>query len=281
MSTQGSDSFQPKTVIWRSPKYVDHLGQVLGVLDFDTNFDNSFQRWKLLMEFIEDVLQGIEQGIIPLKKHEKMDLMPDLEAIRKLRKIWNGQCYLRVLKNKEQTKIILRELFYEKPDEVVEVVTTKSGSFIKKNDSVIPEDATVEQYVAEVIPLPKLKNMIPVREIREEVWGIQIREPMALKWAWQGANYGTIVNDGKFTHYLSDGAIPKFEADDMESEILQTYVIHRPVYFAIMDILPEYFRKYYFIFAGNVQKIMTWMNDLDMEGFGDLIDSEIQEDDGL
>ena len=120
--------------------------------------------------------------------------------------------------------------------------------------------------------------MLPVREIREEVWGIQIREPMALKWAWQGANYGTIVNDGKFTHYLSDGAIPKFEADDMESEILQTYILHRPVYFAIMDILPEYFRKYYFIFAGNVQKIMTWMSDLEMEGFGDLIEAEIFEE---
>lgn len=275
MSSNTSDSFQPKTVIWRSTKYVDHLGQVLGVLDFDMNFDNSFQRWKLVMEFIEDVLQAIKQDIIPLKANKKENLLPDMDAVMKLRKIWYGQTYLRVLKNKEQTKVIARELFYEKPNEIVEVVTTKSGSFIMKKDSVVPKDAQVEQYQAEVIPLPKLKNMIPVREIREESWGIQIREPIALKWAWQGANYGTIVNDGKFTHYLSDGAMPKFEADDMESEILQTYVIHRPVYFAIMDILQPYFNKYYFVFAGNVQKIMTWMQDLEMEGFGDLIEEEI------
>lgn len=276
--SQKSESFQPKSVIWRDSKYLVHLGQVLGVLDFDTNFDNSFQRWKLIIEFIEDVSQAIEQGIIPIKQRERFDLLPNKDAIRKMKKIWHGTTYLRILRNKEQTKIITKEIFYEKPSEIVEVVTTKSGIYIRKDNKPLPKGAEVSEHIAEVIALPKLKNMIPVREIREETWGIQIREAISLKHAWEGANYGTIVNDGKFTHYLSDGAIPKFEAEDMESETLMTYVLHRPVYFAIMDILPMYFNKYYFVFAGNIQRIMIWLEELEMDGFSDFLEEGIYEE---
>ena len=55
--------------------------------------------------------------------------------------------------------------------------------------------------------------------------------------------------------------MPKFQQSDMSSLTMRTSMIHRPVYNAIMDILPKFFNQNYFIFAGNVQRIMSWMGD--------------------
>ncbi|MEX0861122.1 hypothetical protein [Nitrosopumilus sp.] len=93
-----TEDYQPKTVICRDKGYAVHLQQVLGVLDFDTNFDNQFQKWKLIMQTSDEVLEAIRQEIIPLKSKNRLDLMPDI-VIDNMNKIWNGQTYLRVRRN--------------------------------------------------------------------------------------------------------------------------------------------------------------------------------------
>jgi len=256
-----TENYQPRTVIWREADYVVHLQQVLGILDFDMNFDNAFQRWKLMMQFIDDVSEAIQQDIIPLKSKGRLDLIPNKMAILKMDKIWNGETYLGVIKNHDNTRVLLRKLFYKHPDEYYEV---KDGS-----------GKVIDVYKREIIPMPKLKNMIPVGKIDSDTWGIQIRESMPLRYAWQSANYATIINDGKFVHNLSDVLIPKIEAQDMKSLIKRTYILHRPVYNAIMDILPKYFNKNYFVFAGNVHKIMQWMEDEGVD-LSDIIDTTSQ-----
>ncbi len=261
-SNQKSESYQPKTVIWREVNYESHLGQVLGVLDYDTNFDNTFQKWKLMMQFIDDVSEAIQQDIIPLKSKKKLELIPNREAIMKMDKIWNGQTWLGVIKNHNTTQVLLRELFYKYPEEVYNL-KDENGKLL-------------DTFKREIIPMPKLKNMIPIGEIDSEYWGIQIRESMALKYAFQGANYATIINDGKFAHHLSDGTLPKFDASDMKSLVKRSYILHRPIYNAIMDILPKFFNKNYFIFAGNVQKIMKWMKEEDRSWLQE-IDEESEE----
>ncbi len=260
-----SDTYQPKTVIWRDINYEVHLGQVMGVLDYDTNFDNTFQKWKLMMQFIEDVVEAIKQDIIPIKSKNKPEFLPDQKAIDRLNSIWHGQTFLKVTKNQENTKVLQRQLFYDdEPD-----------SFYELKDE---NGKLIDTYPAEVIPMPRLKNMIPIGQIDSDYWGVQIRETMALKYAWQNANYATIINDGKFVHNLSDGLVPKIEASDLDSLVKRTYILHRPVYNAIMDILPRFFNKNYFIFAGNVQKIMKWMKEDDTSLFSGLgIETEDQE----
>lgn len=248
MADPKSDVYQPKTVIWREPNYEVHLGQVLGVLDYDNNFDNRFQKWKLMMQFIDDILEAIRQDIIPLRSKDRMDLMPNPTAIMRMDKIWHGQTYLGVIKNHDETKTLIRDLFYEIPDDFYEL-KDESGKVI-------------DTFTREIIPMPRLKNCIPSGEAdSENNWGIQIRESMALKYAWETADYATIVNDGKFMHYLSDGSIPKFEQQDMKSLVIRTSILHRDVYNGIMDILPKWFDRNYVVFAGNVQKIMKWMKD--------------------
>lgn len=248
MANPKSDVYQPKTVIWREPNYEVHLGQVLGVLDYDNNFDNRFQKWKLMMQFIDDILEAIRQEIIPLRTKERLDLMPNPTAIMRMDKIWHGQTYLGVIKSHDETKTLIRDLFYEIPDDFYEL-KDESGKVI-------------DTFYREIIPMPRLKNMVPIGEAdSENNWGIQIRESVALKHAWETANYATIVNDGKFMHQLSDGSLPKFEQQDMKSLVIRTAILHRDVYNGIMDILPKWFDKNYVVFAGNVQKIMKWMKD--------------------
>ena len=253
---QKSDVYQPKTVIWREPNYEIHLGQELGVLDYDNNFDNTFQKWKLMIQFIDDVMEAIKQEIIPLRSKKRLDLVPNSVAIMKMDKIWYGETYLGVIKNHNETKVLVRDLFYEVPDNFYEL-KDESGKVI-------------DTFTREIIPMPRLKNMVPVGEISADTWGIQIRESMCLRYAWETANYTTIVNDAKFMHHLSDGSIPKFEQQDMKSIVIRTSILHREVYNAIMDILPKWFNKNYFIFAGNVQKIMSWMKEQDTSLIQDL-----------
>ncbi len=263
-SNKKDDSYQPKQVIWREKDYEVHIGQVLGVLDFDTNFDNAFQKWKLTMQFIEDVKEAIRQEIIPLKEKNKLhELEPDAEAIRKMEKIWHGTTWLRVVMDSNSSRILARELFYEEPDETYEHKDEKGK--------------LLGTYPCEVIRMPKLKNMIPIGEISSEYWGIQIRETMPLKYAWQGANFATVVKDGKFIHNLSDGLVPKIEASDMNSVIKVTYILNRAVYNGIMDILPMFFNRNYFIFAGNMQKILKWMKEENRSMYTDFISTATQE----
>ena len=259
MANTKSDVYQPKTVIWREPNYEVHLGQVLGVLDYDNNFDNTFQKWKLMIQFIDDVMEAITQDIIPLKSKGKLELMPNQKAIMKMNRIWYGQTYLGVIKNHNETQTLSRDLFYELP----------SDEYQLKDES----GKVIDTYYREIIPMPKLKNMIPVGEIDSDYWGIRIRESMPLKYAWETANYATIINDGMFVHNLSDGLVPKIEPEDMKSLTKRTSILHREVYNAVMDILPIWFNKNYYIFAGNVQKIMRWMKEDDTSMF-----SEIEEE---
>lgn len=242
--------FQPKTVIWREVDYAHHLGQVLGVLDYDQNFDNGFQKWKLAMSFVDDVKVNISNGVIPLEEKGMMDeLYPDTNAMFKMDTIWHGNTFLGIVKNQDRTNVVRKELFYKRPEDYFEVEL----------------DGEIHEFPREIIPLPKLKNLVPVRQIKDETWGIQVREPMEWRHATEGSQYGTIINDGNFQWQTSQGLIPKIEPDDMEGYGKLTYIYSRPVYFELMDILGTWFDKNYQIFAGDVHKIMVWMNNLKLQ----------------
>ena len=128
------------------------------------------------MEFTQDVGELIEQGLIPIKKKERWELMPNAVAISNMNKIWNQNTWVRVLRNKEQTKVLTREFFYDEPSKEITLIKTKKGTSILPSGKEPPKDCKVFTFDAELIRYPMLKNMIPVGEIKEDVWGIKIRE---------------------------------------------------------------------------------------------------------
>ncbi len=220
----------PSKFLPRSQNFSDVIQQRLGTSDYDLNFDNEFQEFKLIMKFKDEVEEAIKQEVIPLKKKDKLDLYPDKTALDRIDKIWNGRCWYAKIYNEEQTKIVQSVFCYNEPVGDVKI-----------------------------IPIPKLKNMVPVRQIKEDTWGIQVREPWALAYAWEGASYATIVNDANFSYHLMEGSIPKIKQEDMYSLSKRTSIYHRPVYFALMDDLTYFFRKNSNVFLINMQKINKWM----------------------
>lgn len=238
--------FVPSKYHPRSANYVELIQQRLGKSDFDLNFDNEFQEFKLTMKFVAETMEAINQGLIPLKKYNKVDLIPNEKAVERLDLIWNGGCKYAVTYNENRTRVLQKVFCYD----------TKFTEINRMR---------VDKY----IPIPRLKNMVPVRELREDTWGVQIRENYPLRFAWEGASYATVVNDARFSFYLVDGVVPKITAKDMYSETKKTYILHRPVYHTLMNDLTMFFRKNENIFLTNMQKILQWMEEEYDEGLGE------------
>ena len=231
--SQQDEKYQPKTLLWREPDYSVHLQQVLGKLDFDTNFDNEFQKFELAMNLVLDVQEAIKQKNIDLEDRE--DLLLSKSAIEKLDKLWHGQTFYANLIN--------------------------DNGFFTDNAFIVygMPPKTYDGFDVEAIPLPQLRNMKPVRAIKEDTLLIQIREKWWLKYAFEGTEYSTLVNDGDFAHYLQDGVFPKITRNDMHSTSKKTYFISRSNYHDLMSNFTEQFNKNFVVFSNNVQKLITFL----------------------
>ena len=202
----------------------------MGIIDFDQGFDNEFQQFKLIMKLMVEVKEAINQKTLDFGDNEK--LLPDKEVETKLDKIWNGNCFLLIKRNEDGSRVIAKKFAYDIPDDDWD----------------------------EIIPLPKLRNMIPINQLADDTWGIQIREAGTLKVYWEGADWGTIVNDGHFAHYTSEGTIPRIESWEIDSIKKKTTIIHRPVYHKLMEDFTINFQELWAILANNYQRIIDYVD---------------------
>jgi len=223
-----SDITQAKTIVWHPVDFADYIQQVMGVLNYNEDYDQFFSKAKNAISILEEIQEAIKQGVINLKGSSISGL--DETAFNHVLKIWRGRCYLVV--NRANDDNIIRTFVYERPQ---------------------------EKPFLEIIPLPSLQNMIPVGNIDQETWGIQIRESIPLKYAFDGCEYASIVNEGGFMHKLSDGSFPKFQRDEMESLTKQTYVVSRPYFNTIMDIEKKFFYKNWNVLKINIHRILQHM----------------------
>ncbi len=102
-----------------------------------------------------------------------MDLYPSIRAMYKLDKLWNGRCYYAVIYDENEIDLIYRKFCFD-----------------------YPTDKVNGMDISEIIPLPALRNMVPTGKISDPTWGIQIKEPMAMKYATSGVSYATFVHEG-------------------------------------------------------------------------------------
>lgn len=232
----------PKTVIYRTD-VPSHIEASLGILDFDQYFDNEYSKWKFAWSFVEEVLEYIDAGLIPLQKRNRMDLVPRKDPIHKMDRIWNGTCYLRVIRDSNDVNVIRRQFFYEPP----------SPTFKVRN-----YDGQMIDWKCEIIELPKLRRMVPVQQIKLDTWGVQTRVTWDTKNAWEGSQYGTVIEDGKFKFPQE---VPKFEPHQMNEQSNRTQIFSRPVYQEISDILNYWMGKSYQKFSADMQKIRDWMRE--------------------
>jgi len=229
----GDDVFQPKSVIQHDADFISNLQTQMGVINFNISYDNFMQGARLGYELTYIVDEAIKQKNINLKN--KDDLIPNVEAIYKLRRLFDGQCFLTV-EHGEWGAMPQTELFH---------YDTSKIDFNNHN--------------LEVIPIPALSNMTPIGQIKEDTLLLEIHEAIPCKYAWQGLSYIDIVQDGLMVHSFSDGQQPKISESQMESTNDLTRLISRDVYFRLIHKERNKYVRLWSIIYNNYHKIIEYV----------------------
>jgi len=242
----GDDSFQPKSVIQHDADFISNLQRLLGVVNFDISYDNFNSAGKLGYQLTFIVDEAIKQKNINLKNRD--DLIPNTEAIYKLRQLWDGQCFLTVVHG-EYGAIPPSERFHYDTSKI-----------------------DFDNPRLEIIPIPALSNMTPIGQIKEDTLLIEIHESIACKYAWQGLSYADVVQDGMMMHHMSDGSQPKISLEQMESTTDLTRLISRDVYFRLIHKEKNKYIKLWAILYNNYHAIIEYVK------LGDDEDEETNDD---
>ena len=244
MSDDQLDSVKKYTP--RHPDFIFHLANEMGKLDSDMAFGNTFAQLQLMWNIMLEVDEAILAEVIVLPK----EYLPDKVLMEEMDMIWNGGCYLGVIRSEDGTQVLVRKLFFGYPP-----------------DSFEQDGQTNYLSNDEKHELPPLKYLIPVEQIKKETWGIQFRGTLPLYIAWEGAELGTILNEGKFVNEYSDGIVPKVTAEDLLSRTKRTNILHRPVHFKLSQDLTEQLQRRYARFSIQLQKILKYVDDNDFSSF--------------
>ena len=233
----GDDVFQPKSVIQHSADFTTNLQTQMGVINFNISYDNFMQGASLGYELTYLVEEAIKQKNINLK--ERDNLIPNVEAVYKLRQLWHGQCFLTV-EHGQFGAIPQTELFH---------YDTSKINFNNPN--------------LEVITIPALSNMTPIGQIKEDTLLIEIHESIPCKYAWQGLSYADVVQDGLMIHSFNDGSQPKISLEQMESITDLTRLISRDVYFRLIHKEKNKYIKLWAILYNNYHKFIEFVKQED------------------
>src|SRR3990167_1861552 len=199
--SQDSERYQPKSVIWREVGYQNHMMAQQGVLDWDQSFDNEFSEFKALMKLATNTAIAIDRNLLKLDKiKDILDLKP---FVKKFNKLWWGNVYFGIILGRQNEFDFLYEM--EK-----NIYHASRGDQDERRYELV----NINNYT-ELIKLPKLQNMVPVGQIRDDTWGIQVRESLPIKYAFAGTSYDTLVNNANFSYRTMAGLVPKFQQNDL------------------------------------------------------------------
>lgn len=249
--SQESERYQPKSVIWRESGYTNHIKAVQGVSDFHESFDNEFSEFKTFIKLVNDTVYAIQFNALNVKK--VLDNIPFDFYVSKLFKLWSGNCFFGIVETNNKIK---KDFLYEIDDNSFFASRGEqyNRTYIKTNK---------EDYF-ELIRLPKLQNMVPVGQIKDDTWGIQIREEIPIKYAFSGVSYDTVINDGVFAFRSMSGLVPKFSQSEMRSLNLKSYIIARGVYNHIMTEYKNEFYPIYGMLQATNQLIIDFIDEGDL-----------------
>ena len=226
-------TYQPKSIMIHEVDFISNLQRLLGVINFDIAYGNFFSGARLGYELTYLIEDAILQKNINLKNRD--DLIPNAEAVYKIRKLWDGQCYL----------------------------TVEHGMYgVNPETELFHYDTSKIDYgnhSLEIIPLPALDHMTPIGQIKDETLLIEIHESIPCKYAWQGMPYATLISDGAMIYSLSDGTIPRVTPEQMESTVDITRYISRDVYFRLMKKMKNKVIRNWSIVYNNYHKIIEFV----------------------
>ena len=235
MSQEYASPKLPKNLIFHPSDFITYLQQQIGICNFDTGFDHFFLNAELFHIITERTDMALKMKIIGrgdyrLGVKEKKYLTP--EVMQKINRVWHGRTWLHMQRN-SNLDIIWWKIKYSLND-------------IKL------------KYRQEVIPMPPLKLMSPITEIKDpKELGVRIRTQVPFRYAWWGYDWQRLVTSGKFFYDWAEGKKPMIESDEdiMNSEELIDYV-SREYFNNTIGILVREWRKWESILFLEMHKII-------------------------
>lgn len=221
----------------RNSNFIQHFKEEWGKADTDYIFDNDFQFFKLIWKLMHKMDNAIKQGVVKIPQN----LHPSKSEMEKIDKIWLGGCYYAVVwEDEEHETLLQRTITFNPPP---------AKMYDKLNNV----------YDVESIQLQPFRDHVPVNQLKDDVWGVQIRARYPLYVAWQDATYETVVTDGNFSSLLADGVKTRVQPEDMKSTTLRTTILHRPIYHQITGDYGMYFLRSYNVLDLEWQKIIDYV----------------------
>ena len=229
MSQNYDDSKQPKAVIYHPLDFADYLQQQMGIINSHQGFDHFFLQCELVHKLLPQIIEAFQQGVIK----NKSELGLNSDSLYKINKIWNGRCYLAIHHNLDGNYKIDEYTFeYSRP--------------------------TPSKFLT-VQKLPALCNMNPVGHIRDKTWGIQIREYVPVRFAFEGVDPHQLTDAG-YVFKSGYSLIPRFETQqDIQSSTKLVCVVSRNYFHKVIEIEKKYWEKHWAILAVNTHRIIYGM----------------------
>jgi len=221
MAKAGYDNAkQPKSLIWHPPKFPDHMMQTTGVLDSFDDFDHSFLKWTLAMQYYKQMIGAYKRGMIGRGEYfygiKKNAVELNLEPWKKMQHIWYYGLDILNQYDASDTTIIAWCPLYKPID------------YLKDHQK--------------LVHLPSLKKMNPVGQLADETLGVKIRELVPLNLAWEGHDVATMVTTGNWFYSYGNSQVPMFSRpEDVALSDAYTYWVSRDFFSSAIDILEREF----------------------------------------
>jgi len=209
----------PKSVKWHPLEFADYMLQMMGSVNAHVMYDHFFLFATEAMAHLEFAIEALEQGALGRKSKKK--IVYDKVHVEKLKKIWNGGCYIIVTRHPEKHYVVLkREISFNYPENMA------------KNQK--------------VVKVPALKKMNPSGQVKSTLLTIRIREAVGVPEAIGNIDYQTLGLSGKFVKKFADKTVPIFKSQNEVNTFRgKTSSVSRTYFHTMIDWLVQYFYKYY------------------------------------
>ncbi len=282
--------YQPKSVLFRNADFTQYMSAGMGIIDFGSYFDNEMSKNKFIIKFVEQTRIAYEDNVIKTPKNFKFPykLTSNLDKIwngntyyatfKDIKTIHKIFCYdnplyvpsenirirkkiINIVKERTLNQIMLK-IMYNPSSVGISLFDMTSDEVEKKALQIVNSTTDMNSFESQVneifndmelVPLPKFRNMIPNQKVADDTMLIQIREPMPLKYAFERANYQSLIQEANLQ--FMDGR-PKFTYDEMDSMTVKSYHISRSVFNSLMEDFEFFFNQNWNYISVEFQKII-------------------------
>jgi len=242
MSQEYDELHLPKKTMSHPIDTVEWIQQQLGIVNGEQGFDKFFLMANLISKLVLEIQALADQGLLkPRSFRSQIKINLDNESIEKMNLIWQNGLYIIVQRGIYNPNKVLSRLVFYKPQKL------KIGQ--------------------EQIKYPALQNMNPSGQIKQERWGVRIKEPIPAKIAFEGLDYAQVVLQGGYHWKYADRTVPMFNSqEEMDTSDANVYVIGRPAFHKIVKIEEYFFMKNW---AKVFARIHATLQDIRFGGMGE------------